>query len=275
MAPHTPTTRRAALAALVAAAGLLLGCVSGVADATAPTPFIPRLGLSWTVLIHRCATVTHPVRVRHGKKVTVEKKRKRVCGLSPRRTHSRAVHLRWRQYGAVFGHLTLAKQPIANATITITSTIAKRQTTSSTVTTNSQGRFAAFITAPSKTITVSYSPSLGHVIASTKHVEAEAHLSLKVGHLTARRSGRFSGIVLGGYLPQNLYIQFLYYAGNAGWQPFSHLAIVNQHNGHWATRIPIPRASAGYDYRIKATVVPSPDWPWARTDSNVVIRRVS
>lgn len=72
------------------------------------------------------------------------------------------------------------------------------------------------------------------------------------------------GYLAGGYIPTDgLYIQFWYLDGSAGWQPFSHLALATPPTGRWATSVPIPAASAGYLYEIKATVVSSPELPSA------------
>lgn len=247
----------------------------------------PKLALSWTVLTHQCWTATKTVKVETKKRVKVGtktqtktvikriKKRVRKCGNRPSKAPGRALHLHWRQHGEVFGHLTLAGEPIANAIVTIQSAIPHGKTTSSSLVTNAHGRFSALITGPNKAITLTYSPGPGTDVVANKNVRATAHLSLKVGRLRAGRSARFSGIVFGGHIPQDLYIQFWYYAGPAGWQPFSHLAIVHRHNGHWSADVPIPADSGGYRYEIKATVVASPDWPWAHTDSTVVTRVVS
>jgi hypothetical protein len=247
----------------------------------------PKLALSWTVLTHQCWTTTKTVKVKIRKRVKVGtkyrtktvikrvKKPVRNCGKRPSKAPGRMLHLHWRQHGEVFGHLTLAGQPIANAIVTIQSAIPKGKTTSTSAVTNARGRFSAIITGPDKTITLTYSPGPGTEVVANKNVRATAHLALKVGHLHAGRRARFSGIVFGGHIPQDLYIQFWYYAGPAGWQPFSHLAIVHRHNGHWSTEVPIPADSRGYRYEIKATVVTSPDWPWSRTKSRIVTRIVS
>jgi len=258
------------------------------ASATTTTPAAkPKLALSWTVLTHQCLTATKTVKVKTKKRVKVGtktqpktvikrvKKRVRKCGNRPSKAPGRALHLHWRQHGEVFGHLTLADQPIANAIVTIQSAVPHGKTTSSSLVTNAHGRFSAIITGPNKTITLTYTPGPGTEVVANKNVRATAHLSLKVGRLRAGRRARFSGIVFGGHIPQDLYIQFWYYAGPAGWQPFSHLAIVHRHNGHWSADVPIPADSRGYRYEIKATVVASPDWPWAHTDSTAVTRVVS
>ncbi|MGH3262334.1 MAG: hypothetical protein ACRDNS_10085 [Trebonia sp.] len=247
----------------------------------------PKLALSWTVLSRQCRTVTKTVKVRTKKRIKVGtetrtetvtkrvRKRVRECGKRPANAPGRVLHLRWRQHGEVFGHLTLAGQPISGAIVTIQSAIPKWKTTSTNVVTNASGRFSAIITGPDKTITLGYSPGPGTAVIASKRVQATAHLSLKVENLRAGHFARFSGIVFGGHIPQDLYIQFWYYAGPAGWQPFSHLAIVARHNGHWSTGVPIPADSRGYRYEIKATVVRSPHWPWAHTNSAVVTRLVS
>jgi hypothetical protein len=257
-------------------------------SATTTTPTAkPKLALSWTVLTHQCWTTTKTVTVKTRKRVKVGtkyrtktviervKKRVRTCGKRPSKAPGRVLHLHWRQHGEVFGHLTLAGQPIANAVVTIQSAIPHSKTTSTSAVTNAHGRFSAIITGPNKTFTFTYSPGPGIDVVATKNVRATAHLSLTVGHLRAGRRARFSGIVFGGHIPQDLYIQFWYYAGPAGWQPFSHLAIVARRNGHWSTGVPIPADSRGYRYEIKATVVASPDWPWAHTETRVVTRIVS
>jgi hypothetical protein len=237
-------------------------------SAAAPAPQ-PKLALNWTVLTRECSTTT---KTKAKKRV---KKKVRVCAQRPVRAHGRALHLHWRQRGEVFGHLTLANQPVPNAMVYIQSTIRGWNTKTTTVVTNAKGRFSAIITGPNKTIRVTYSPGPGTLLQVEKKVQATAYLSLKVGHLAAGHTAHLAGIVFGGHIPQDLYIQFWYYAGPAGWQPFSHLAIVNRHNGHWSTGIPIPRASRGYRYEIKAIVVRSPDWPWSQTKSRIVTRVVS
>lgn len=309
--PPRPSRRRRSLAALLAATALAGVTAASTAGAqttsstvptstqspsanTAPatsattttTPATkPKLALSWTVLTHQCWTATKTVKVKTKKRVKVGtqtktvikriKKRVRKCGNRPSKAPGRALHLHWRQHGEVFGHLTLAGQPIANAIVTIQSAIPHGKTTSSSLVTNAHGRFSALITGPNKAIMLTYIPGPGTEVVANKNVRATAHLSLKVGRLRAGRSAPFSGIVFGGDIPQDLYIQFWYYAGPAGWQPFSHLAIVHRHNGHWSADVPIPADSRGYRYEIKATVVASPDWPWAHTDSAVVTRVVS
>jgi len=293
---HRPPPRQslAGLLSIVLLAGVAAASTA-VAQATRTTaaattaaqPARPRLSLSWTVLTHQCWTATKTVKVKTRKRVKVAKKfktktvikrvKKRVrrCGQRPSKTHGRALHLRWREHGEVFGHLTLAGQPIANAVISIQTAIPKSQTTSTSAITNAHGRFSALIAGPDKTITLTYSPGPGTEIVAAKHVLATAHLTLNIGHLRAGRAARFSGIVFGGHIPQDLYIQFWYFAGPTGWQPFSHLAIVHRRNGHWSTDVPIPVDSRGYRYEIKASVVASPNWPWAHTDSDIVTRIVS
>ncbi len=263
--------RRSAVVALIAAVALVSGFAEGVAVAAAPPT--PHLGLSWTVIKFRCWTTTESVRVRRGRRIRVQKRSVRRCGWRPVKAHGRALHLRWREHGEVFGHLTLAGKPIANATVTINWTIPSWQNATASVVTNAQGRFSALMFGPHKIVTVTYSPAPGTVITVTHQIDASAHLSLHVGQLTAGRDGSFWGIVYGGYLPQTLYVQF-WYLTYAGWQPFSHLAIVTQSNGHWFTRVPIPQDGAGYDYEVRANVVPSPYWPWSAT-SNVLTRFVS
>lgn len=253
---------------------------------TGPAPK-PKLALFWAVLTHHCWTATKTVKVKTEKRVKVGtkshtktvikkvKKRVRKCGERPSKASSRVLHLRWRQHGEVFGHLTLAGRPIANANVTLESAIPKWTTSTINVLTNVHGRFSALITGPDKTITLTYSPGPGTEVVATKKVRATAHLSLKVGRLHAGHRARFSGTVFGGHIPQDLYIQFWYYAGPTGWQPFSHLAIVHRRNGQWSTDVPIPADSRGYRYEIKATVVASPDWPWSHTGSRIVTRIVS
>ena len=277
MAAH-PTRRRAALIALVSALVLLAAVAGAAAGAAAPRVPTPHLGLSWTVIEHRCWTATErvPVHLRHHKRITIAKRHVRRCGDRPVKAHGRALHLAWRHHGEVFGHLTLARQPIAGATINITWTVPGSANLTATVTTNAQGRFSALIHGPCSLVTLTYQPPGGTVITITKHVQAAAFLSLHIGHLTASHRARFSGVVAGGYIPTDgVYIQFWYLDGSAGWQPFSHLALATPPTGRWATTVPIPAASAGYLYEIKATVVSSPEWPWGHTDSPVVTRVVS
>lgn len=235
----------------------------------------PKLTLSWTVLTRRCWTATRTVKVKTKTITKRVRKGVRECGQRPSSAHGLVLHLRWRQHGEVFGRLTLAGQPIANAIITIQSAIRHSKTTSTNVVTGTNGRFAAAINGPDKTVTLAYSPGPGTDVIATKKVTATAHLALKIGRLRAGHNAQFAGIVFGGHIPQDLYIQFWYYAGPAGWQPFSHLAIVKRRNGHWSTDVPIPADAHGYRYEIKATVVPSPDWPWTQTASTVVTRIVS
>ena len=61
--------------------------------------------------------------------------------------------------------------------------------------------------------------------------------------------------------PKDLQVPFWYLDGPGGWQPFAHVAIVDPNNGNWHAKSPGPRAARGYRYNIRATVVPSPDWP--------------
>jgi predicted kinase len=247
----------------------------------------PRLALFWRVLTHQCWTTTKAAEVKTKKRVKVGtkyrtktvvkrvKKPVRQCGERPSKAPGRVLHLHWRQHGEVFGNLTLAGQPIANAIVTIQSAIPHGKTTSTSVVTNAHGRFSSLVNGPNKKITLTYSPGPGTEVLANKNVRATAAVSLKVGHLRAGGRARFSGIVFGGHIPQDLYIQFWYYAGPAGWQPFSHLAIVHRHNGHWSTDVSIPGDSRGYRYEIRAAVVASPDWPWSRTTSRIVTRIVS
>ena len=141
--------------------------------------------------------------------------------------------------------------------------------------TGRSGRFFAYMPGPSKVVTVSYQYAPGAVTAASRWVAARAWLSLHVDRLIAGHRARFFGALAGHYIPRDLYIQFWYWAGASGWQPFSRLAIVNPQTGRWATRIPIPPATAGYTYVIRATVVRSPDWPWAPTSSATVVRYAS
>ena len=267
----TRTTRAGAilLAALAALTPL------GGAQAAPPSPPTPRLRLSWAVSKHQCWTTTHRVRVRHGNKVRIHKRRVRRCGDRPVKARGRALHLRWRQTGEVLGHLTLGKQPIANATITLNWTIPRWQSGTNVVATDARGRFTMLIPGPSKILTISYSPGPGQVIAVTKRVDAAASVSLHVSSLRAGRRAHFYGVVRGGYVPENLYVQFWYLAGSAGWQPFAQPTLVGSEHGHFNTHIRIPRAAAGFYYEIKASVVPTPTWPWAHTESPIVSRYVS
>ena len=189
--------------------------------------------------------------------------------------HGQVLHLAWRQHGELFGRLTLSGKPIAGALVTIAWTIPNWQSGTATVITGRNGRFSAYMPGPSKIVTVSYQYAPGAVIAASRRIAARAWLSLHVGRLIAGHRARFYGALAGHYIPRDLYIQFWYWAGASGWQPFSHLAIVNPQTGRWATRIPIPPATAGYTYVIRATVVRSPDWPWAPTSSGTVVRYVS
>ncbi len=268
-----PASRRSAVLALLAAATLLASVAGAAAGAKPPSPPTPHLGLSWNVVRFTCWTATESVRVRRGRRVRVEKRHVRRCGNRPFRVHSRALHLAWRQHGELFGHLTLAGKPIAGAGITINWTILGWGSGSESVVTDAQGRFSELMFGPNRIITVSYSPAGGQLIAATHQIDASTHLSLHVGQLTAGRDASFWGIVYGGYLPQSLYVQFWYLTYN-GWQPFSHLAFVTQSNGHWFARVPIPQDAAGYTYEIRASVVPSPYWPWSAT-SGVLSRFVS
>ncbi len=274
MAAHR-TRRRAALIALLSAVALLTTAGGAAARATAaPTP---HLGLSWTVIEHQCWTATERVRVRRHKKIKIEKRYVRRCGDRPAKAHGRALHLAWRHHGEVFGHLTLARQPIANAAINITwTTVPGSNNGGETVTTNAQGRFSALIHGPCALVTITYQPPGGTLITITKQVIAHAYLLLHIGQLEANHRARFSGVVAGGYLPADgVYVQFWYLDGSAGWQPFSNLAIATAPTGRWATTIPIPGYAAGYQYEIKATVVSSPEWPWAHTDSEILTRYVN
>ena len=270
--PHV-VTRTATVAALLSAVAALTAI--GGAQAAAPSPPTPRLRLSWAVSRHRCWTAIERKRVRHGKKVTIHKRRVRRCGDRPARAHGRDLHLRWRQTGEVFGHLTIGKQPIADAPITLSWTIPGWQSGTNVVATNAHGRFTMLIPGPSKILTISYSPSPGQVIAITKRVDAAASVSLHVSTLRAGRRAHFYGVVRGGYIPENLYVEFSYLAGSAGWQPFAQPTLVGREHGHWNTHIRIPAAAAGYLYEIKASVVPTPTWPWAHTESRIVSRYVS
>lgn len=274
--------RRGALTALTAAAVLLGGFTAAAANAgadatssAAASPTIPHLGLSWDVIKHECWHVTKKVKVHHGKKVTTKKKRVRRCGNRPAKAKGRALHLAWDQRGEVFGRLTLNGQPIANASVTLSWAIPSWKRGSDTVVTDANGRFSAGLVGPNKIVTLSYAYQPGVTVAVSKKITETAHLRLNVGHLKGGHRARFSGIVFGGHIPQDLYVQFWYHDGRAGWQPFSHLALVNRRNGHWAANVPIPRDSAGYTYRIRATVVHSPDWPYSATKSRVIVRRVA
>lgn len=298
MPPRPSHPRRRSLAALLTVAVLAGGATAAstaVAQTTGTTPVIttapappappspgttptttttttttpatePKLKLSWTVLTRRCRAAANTVKT---------KKRTRKCSERARRVRGRVLRLRWRQHGEVHGRLTLAGQPVPNAVVYIETAIHAWSKTTTSVITDAQGDFSAPITGPSKTIEVIYSPGPGTYAEAKKTLKATAHLSLKVGHLTAGKTAHFSGIVFGGHIPQDLYIQFWYYAGPAGWQPFARLAIVKRHNGHWSAHVPIPADSRGYRYKIKATVVASPYWPWAHTASSVVTRVVS
>jgi len=268
-----PLPRHPARLALIAAI-TVIGAFGGAVPAGATPAPTPHLRLSWTVLRFRCWTATERVRVGHGRHIRAEKRRVRRCGDRPVTVHGRVLHLRWQQRAELFGHLTLARQPLANVPVTVAWTIASWGSGSEIVVTNADGRFSVPLSAPSMVVTVSCSPAPGVVLAVSRRIDAAARLSLHVGHLRAGRRARFSGTVYGGYLPADLYVQFSYLT-SAGWQPFSHLAIVNRSTGRWAARIPIPDAAAGYRYEIRAAVVPSPDWPWADTASNVLTRIVS
>ena len=162
---------------------------------------------------YRCWTAVERVRVRRGKKVTIRKRHVRRCGDRPARARGRDLHLRWRQTGDAFGRLAIGKQPIAGAAVTLSWTIPGWQAGTNVVTTNAQGRFTMVIPGPSKILTISYSPAPGQVIALAKRVDAAASVSLHVSALSAGRRARFYGVVRGGYIPENLYVEFSYLAG--------------------------------------------------------------
>jgi hypothetical protein len=270
--------RRRAVA-LACAAAVLLGALAtlmppGRAQAAPPSQPTPRLRLSWAVSTFRCWTATERIQVRRGKKVTIHKRRVRRCGERPTRVRGRKLHLRWRQTGEAFGHLTIGKQPIAGAQVTLSWTIPGWQAGTNVVTTNAHGRFTMVIPGPSKILTISYSPAPGQLIAVTKRVDSAASVSLHISALSAGRKAHFYGVVRGGYIPENLYVEFWYLAGSAGWQPFAQPTLVGREHGHWNTHIRSPGAAAGYFYAIKASVVPTPTWPWAHTESGVVSRYV-
>jgi hypothetical protein len=202
-------------------------------------------------------------------------RRVRRCGDRPATARGRDLHLRWRQTGEVFGHLTIGKQPIADAPITLSWTIPGRHSGTNVLATNAHGRFTMLISGPSKILTLSYSPPPGQLIAVTKRIDAAASVSLHVSTLRAGRRAHFYGVVRGGYIPENLYVEFSYLAGSAGWQPFAQPTLVDRAHGHWNTHIRIPAAAAGYLYEIKASVLPTPTWPWAHTESRMLSRYVS
>ena len=266
--------RRTAVLLLTVTAALALTAAVAHLAAASSAP-LPRLGLSWSVVKRRCWTATTRTRVRRHGRLRIEKRRVRKCGQRPVRVHGQVLHLAWRQHGELFGRLTLSGKPIAGALVTIAWTIPNWQSGTAAVITGRNGRFSAYMPGPSKIITVSYQYAPGAVIAASRRIAARAWLSLHVGRLIAGHRARFYGALAGHYIPRDLYIQFWYWAGASGWQPFSHLAIVNPQTGRWATRIPIPPATAGYTYVIRATVVRSPDWPWAPTSSGTVVRYVS
>jgi len=271
---HIQRSRGAKLTVtLVLAGSLILGALP--AGATAPDT--PRLRLTWVVMTRQCTLKTTRVAVKRiAAKQPQRQSHVRQCATRAVRTHGSALHLRWRQHGEVRGRLTLAQQPIAGATIILKSTTTRWSSATNTITTNVQGRFSAPIHGPADWITITYQPPGDTTaITDTKRVHASAHLSLHVSHLAAHHTARFWGILYGGYVPQDLYIQFWYLDGSAGWQPFANLTIVDRHNGHWHAKIPIPRDARGYTYHIRATVVPSPDWPWATTNSRTITRLVS
>jgi hypothetical protein len=237
--------RRAAVLLLTVSAALAL--TAAVAHlAVASSAPLPRLGLSWSVVKRRCWTATTRTRVRRHGRLRIEKRRVRKCGQRPVRVHGQVLHLAWRQHGELFGRLTLSDKPIAGALVTIAWTIPNWQSGASAVITGRNGRFSAYMPGPSKVVTVTYQYAPGTVIAASRRVAACAWLSLHVGRLIAGHCGRFYGALAGHYIPRDLYVQFWYWAGASGWQPFSHLAIVNPQTGRWATRIPIPPATAGY-----------------------------
>ena len=274
MADRRLLRRRTAVVLLTVTTALALTAPIAQLAAASSAP-LPRLRLSWSVVKPRCWTATTRIRVRRRGKLRTEKRRLRKCGPRPVRLHGRVLHLEWRQRGELFGRLTLSGEPIAGAPLTIAWTIPSWQSGNETVITGRKGRFSVYMPGPSKIVTVSYQYAPGAVIATSRRIAARARLSLHVGQLIAGRRARFHGALTGGYIPRDLYIQFWYWAGASGWQPFSHLAIVNPRTGHWSTHVPIPPATAGYTYIIRAAVVRSPDWPWAPTSSTTVVRYVS
>ena len=288
--PDRPRSRRVALltSAALAAGGLSVASAAAMATtSTTPatstmttaigdaTPPHPHLAVNWDVLKQRCHTVTTRKRITVRHHTKLERTRVHRCTSQPVKTHSTHVHLGWRRHGVAFGRLTLAGQPIANATVTETSKIAHGKTTTRTTTTNAHGRFHAALSGPDKTVTFSYTPTPGAVFAKTGHITQRAYLAFSVGHLTARRPGYFSGIVFGGHIPVNLYVQFYYLAAHSGWQPFAGLAPVARHGGHWHAYIEIPAATRGYRYKIRAMVVRSRYWPYTTTRSRIITRIVS
>ena len=250
----------------VSAVALLLAAAPAASSA-APSPTTPLLSAHWSVIHARCRTVTETVDV--GRHHRAERSRVRRCSPHAYSTGSDAVRLAWHQHGRVRGQLTVGSNPVANATITITYAIRHHRTRTSTITTNAQGRYLFAIHGPSGQVTVSY-----ETVSQTRRVYARGYLSLNVSQLRAGRQAHFSGRVAGGFMPQDLYIQFWYDAGHSGWQPFANLARVIRRTGRWAVTILIPRSTRGYRYRIHATVVASPYWPYAATTSPVISRLV-
>jgi hypothetical protein len=251
----------------VSAAALLIAAAPAVASASAPASPL-HLSAHWSVVQHRCETWTRTVRV--GRHHRLEHRQLRRCAEHAVSTRGHAVDLVWHQHGLVRGRLMNAGAPVADATLTITQTIPHHRTRRATVTTGPKGRYTSRITGPSGRVTVTY-----ETVLASRRVHARGYLSLHAAHLRAGHRARFWGRVAGGFMPQDLYIELWYYAGRRdGWQPFSHLARVHRHTGRWMVSVQIPGNTRGYRYRIHATAVPSPFWPYRQTVSLEVRRRV-
>jgi len=262
----------AGLAIVATAPAALAQTAPPTATTTSPTttatnPAPPPPSLHWNLFDRRCWTT-----------ITKRETPKRRCGMRSADGAGGVVYLHWRQQAHVSGRLTQAGQPIADAPITLTWTILGQPRPSGEIpgSTHASGRFTIPLPAgPSRLLTVTYTPASGDPISVARKLKARAYLRFDIGQLTAGENGHFSGVVLGGHIPENLYIQFWYLDGRAGWQPFANLARVTRRSGHWSANVPIPHAAGGYRYYIKASVVASPSWPWLHTESRVLTRVVA
>ena len=248
---------RALLLAAATAPALASAAVTSPAHAAAPAP---HLSVAWQTLHLACP----------------ENHRAGPCRERSSHVRGGTVHLRWHQHGRIEGRLSLAGAPTVGAHIAFKQLIPHHHARTEVLTTSANGRFSARFRGPSGRVELSYTTATGRVLTNTRRVSAKAYLSLHIAKLRAGHRAHFYGRVAGGFTPEDLYIQFWYYAGrSSGYQPFAHLALVNRKTGRWSIHVPIPRDTAGFHYRIHASIVASPHWPWATTNSPTVRRLVS
>ncbi|MGO9958363.1 MAG: carboxypeptidase-like regulatory domain-containing protein, partial [Solirubrobacteraceae bacterium] len=194
----------------------------------------------------------------------------------------KTIELRYGQRATVAGTLqTVDGTPIQDAGIKITQQATGWSTQQAgQVTTNSHGQFTYTLpVGASRTVTFSYpgTATLRSSSGSTSvAVQGKATFSIATKLAVAGRPLRMSGRVFGGYIPPGGVLVQLWFAIThlTSPQPF-HAAIYTNSKGFWSTSFPLNGAARGLTYHFFVVIAQQSGWPFAPSDSNVVIRRVS